>query len=245
MQRPGNLKLFRRGLPAEFALVALIGVALAFLVLDANTKLLNPVRQAIALGLYPFQRLVLAPRDALITINDLLNVAATAKAEDEAAQKQRIELAQLATHAAQLTTENAQLKRLLGVFDKLVDQPSVVVEVLYEPANAFSRRLVFNKGSGNGIAPGMPVIDEGGVVGQVIRVTPLTSEAAVDRVERDSTSGFARAEAQPSAHPERYRHFLVLQVPVDGNETPVSRSPSPSSPNATRVEVDRASSRNK
>src|SRR5699024_5698743 len=45
--------------------------------------------------------------------------------------------------------------------------------------NAFNQHLVFNKGTSSGIEPGMPVIDEGGVVGQVVRVTPFTSEAAL------------------------------------------------------------------
>jgi len=130
----------------------------------------------------------------------------------------------------------------------------------------------------------MPVIDEGGVVGQIVRVTPMTSEAAlvtdervsipvqilrnglrliafgantpgqmevrylaanadikpgdtivtsgvgglfpaglpvarVESVERDTASGFARAICEPLAHPERYRHFLVLQVDVDGADS--------------------------
>ena len=63
-----------------------------------------------------------------------------------------------------------QLRRLLGVTDT-VAQSAVVVEVLYEPTSAFNQRLVFNKGSKAGLAPGMPVIDEGGVVGQIVRVT--------------------------------------------------------------------------
>src|SRR5690606_32865461 len=40
-------------------------------------------------------------------------------------------------------------------------------------------RLIFNKGAREGISPGMPVIDEGGVVGQIVRVTPFTAEAAL------------------------------------------------------------------
>ena len=38
------------------------------------------------------------------------------------------------------------------------------------------------------------------------------SVAVVEYVERDATSGFARAVAQPLSHPERHRHFLVLRV---------------------------------
>ena len=293
MQRHVTLRLFRRGPAAEVKLALMVLLALALLVTDANWKTLNPLRQSISVALYPFQRAVMLPRDATFLVHDWYSAAAAIKAENEGLQRQRIELAQVTSNAAQLAAENAQLRRLMGVFDKAVDQPAIVVEVLYEPANAFNRRLVFNKGSTVGIAPGMPVIDEGGVVGQIIRVTPMSSEAAmltdevvsipvqilrnglrliafgstspgkvevryfssdadiregdmlvtsgvggvfppglavakIESVERNSSTGFARAQGQPSSHPERYRHFLVLQVPVDGNETPVAPSPSSS-----------------
>ena len=293
MQRHVTLRLFRRGPAAEVKLALMVLLALALLVTDANWKTLNPLRQSISIVLYPFQRAVMLPRDATFLVHDWYSAAAAIKAENEGLQRQRIELAQVTSNAAQLAAENAQLRRLMGVFDKAVDQPAIVVEVLYEPANAFNRRLVFNKGSSAGIAPGMPIIDEGGVVGQIIRVTPMSSEAAmltdevvsipvqilrnglrliafgstspgkvevryfssdadiregdmlvtsgvggvfppglavakIESVERNSSTGFARAEGQPSSHPERYRHFLVLQVPVDGNETPVAPLPSSS-----------------
>jgi rod shape-determining protein MreC len=226
------------------------------------------------------------------------------KSETESLQRQRIELAQVTTNAALLSAENAQLRRLLGVFEKAAEHPAIVVQVLYEPANSFSRRLVFNKGSRAGIAIGMPILDEGGVVGQITRVSPMTSEAAmltdeivsipvqvlrnglrliafgsttpgkvevryfssdadiregdllvtsgvggvfppglsvgrVDQVQRSSASGFARAEALPSSHPERYRQFLVLQVPLDSGVAASALKPS------TPSEGPRATSRSK
>jgi rod shape-determining protein MreC len=263
-------------------LFVLAGIALALLITDSQVRVLEPVRQVVSVALYPFQRAVLLPRDGVQLVNEWLNAASLVRSENEALQRQRIELAQVASHAAQLAAENAQLRRLLGVSDT-VTQPAVVVEVLYEPPSAFNQRLVFNKGSGAGIAPGMPVIDEGGVVGQIVRVTPTTAEAAlisdeqvsipvqilrnglrliafggdspgrmevryltadadikegdtivtsgvgglfpaglpvaqVRAVERNTASGFARATVEPLAHPERYRHFLVLQVDVKGAE---------------------------
>jgi rod shape-determining protein MreC len=271
-------RLFRHGLPAEAKLAALVVLSLALLVGDSQWRVLEPVRRAVSVALYPFQRAVLLPRDMVQQVSEWLNAAALVRTENEALQRQRIELAQVATHAAQLAAENSQLRRLLGVADTLTQQ-TVVVEVLYEPPNAFNQRLVFNKGSRQGLAPGMPVIDEGGVVGQIIRTTPMTAEAAlvtdeqvsipvqilrnglrliafggnqpgrmevrylaanadikegdtivtsgvgglfpaglpvarVQKVERDTASGFARAVCEPLAHPERYRHFLVLQVDV-------------------------------
>lgn len=178
MQEIGTIRLFKRGPTAELRLFVFVLLALSLLVVDSRWTVLDPARQAISVVLYPFQRLMLAPRDAVEHIGNWTDAAALARSEKEALQRQRIELAQISTHAAQLATENIQLRRLLNVADT-VTQPSVAVEVLYEPPNAFSHHLVFNKGSASGIRPGMPVIDEGGVVGQIVRVTPFTSEAAL------------------------------------------------------------------
>jgi len=279
MQENGSLKLFRQGPPLEARLFALALLALALLLVDARWSTLEPVRQGISVALYPFQRLMLAPRDGIERVASWIDAAHEIRLEKEALQRQRIELAQMATHAAQLAAENEQLRRLLNVPDT-VTQPAIAVEVLFEPTSAFNHHLVFNKGSSNGIQPGMPVIDEGGLVGQIVRVTPFTAEAAlvtddklsvpvqilrnglrliafgggadgkmevryltatadiqpgdelvtsgigglfpaglsvaqVDSVHRDSATGFAMAVASPLAHPERHRHFLVLQVDVD------------------------------
>ena len=55
---------------------------------------------------------------------------------------------------------------------------------------------------------------------------PGLSVGKIESVERNSSTGFARAQAQPSSHPERYRHFLILKVPLDGVEAPVGVKPS-------------------
>ncbi len=178
MHEPGNIRLFRQGPAAELRLFFLALLAVLMLVVDARWQALEPAREVISVAIYPFQRAILAPRDAYEHIISWKEAAAEARSEKEALQRQRIELAQLSTHAAQLATENEQLRRLLNVSDTQT-QTAVAVEVLYEPVNAYNQHLIFNKGSSSGIAPGMPVIDEGGVMGQIVRVTPFTSEAAL------------------------------------------------------------------
>ena len=185
MQENGTIRLFKRGPTTEFRLFFLVVLALSLVIVDARWRVFDPARQAISVVLYPFQRLVMAPRDAISTVNNWFDAASQARTEKEALQRQRIELAQISTHAAQLAAENQQLRRLLNVAE-MVSQPSVAVEVLYEPPNAFTHHLVFNKGSSSGIRPGMPVIDDGGVVGQIVRVTPFTSEAALITDEKVS-----------------------------------------------------------
>lgn len=178
MREPGQLTLFKTGPSVEVRLVLLLMLCLLLVVVDARWPLLSPVRRAISVAIYPFERVVMAPRDALEYFDSWSHAAARARDEQDALRRQRIEMAQLATHAAQLAAENEQLRRLLNVSEK-ISQKSVAVEVFYVPPNAFNHSLVFNKGSRDGIQPGMPVIDEGGVVGQIVRVTPFTSEAAL------------------------------------------------------------------
>lgn len=178
MQENGTIRLFKRGPTAELRLLILVVLALSLLIVDSRWRTLEPARQAVSVALYPFQRLMFAPRDLMDRVSDWSNAAALARTEKEALQRQRIELAQISTHAAQLAAENQQLRRLLNVADT-GSQPAIAVQVLYEPSNAFSHHLVFNKGTSSGILPGMPVIDEGGIVGQIVRVTPFTSEAAL------------------------------------------------------------------
>ncbi len=178
MQEQRSIRLFKRGPSPEVRLAIFIALSVVLLITDARWTVLEPARQALSMVIYPFQRVVMAPAAVVQHVDTWMNATALVHTEKEALQRQRIELAQLSTHAAQLAAENEQLRRLLQVADK-VTQPAVAVEIFYEPPNAFNRRLVFNKGSEHGILPGMPVIDEGGVVGQIVRVTPYTSEAAL------------------------------------------------------------------
>src|SRR5690606_9499474 len=129
MQRQGTPPLFRRGPAAELRLAVMVVLSLVLLVLDSQFHVLEPLRRVVALGLYPFQRTVMAPRDLVQQVNEWVNAANRIRTENEALQRQRIELSQVATHAAQLAAENAQLRRLLGVTDT-VEQAAVVVEVL-------------------------------------------------------------------------------------------------------------------
>jgi len=50
-------------------LVVLVVLALALIVMDSQWRMLEPARRAIAVGLYPFQRAVMAPRDLVQQVN--------------------------------------------------------------------------------------------------------------------------------------------------------------------------------
>ena len=56
---------------------------------------------------------------------------------------------------------------------------AVAAQVLYDAADPYSRKIVLDKGTRDGVRAGAPVIDEGGVLGQVTRVFGHMSEVTL------------------------------------------------------------------
>jgi rod shape-determining protein MreC len=56
---------------------------------------------------------------------------------------------------------------------------SQAAEVLFDVPDPYNQRIVIDRGQLKNVALGSPVIDAGGVVGQVTRVYPLTSEVTL------------------------------------------------------------------
>ncbi len=75
-----------------------------------------------------------------------------------------------------LQQENDKLRALLGSSAALPAQRQVA-EVLAVYSHPFSHQVVLNKGSKDGVSEHQPVIDDLGVVGQVVSVGPTSSRA--------------------------------------------------------------------
>src|SRR5690606_22196815 len=116
--------LFRQGPPAWARLAVFVILALSLMVVDARWRMLDVARQYIAVAVYPFQFVMLLPRDAARQLTDWLDTAARISAEDAAEQQRRIEVAHLAAYATRLAEGNSQLRRLLGVSEERIGAPA-------------------------------------------------------------------------------------------------------------------------
>lgn len=166
---------FKQGPSAYVRLVLFALMALSLLVFDARTRSLAALRQGIGTVLYPLQRALLVPRDTLSAASDF--IGDTARLRTENSELRRIEAANARQllQVEQMAQENRQLRELVGARDR-APVKSVVAEVLYDTRDPFSRKIVLDKGLQQGVANGQPVIDADGVVGQITRVFPLSSE---------------------------------------------------------------------
>ena len=169
---------FKQGPSALSKLMVCSALALFLMVADTRFRITQPLRAAIATVLYPVQWVALRPVLVLRDAAEYFESLRTAQALEAQARTKLAQQSQRANQVEQLTLENARLRKLLDLRDRLAT-PAQAAEVLYDAADPYTRKVVIDKGLAQGVSEGSPVIDESGVLGQVTRVHPLISEVTL------------------------------------------------------------------
>jgi rod shape-determining protein MreC len=175
--------LFNQGPSALSKLIFFSTLALFLMVADARFHIVQPVRQAIAAVLYPVQWVALKPVQFVVGAGGYLEDLQTAQKNEADARKALMLQAERASQADTLAQDNARLRALLEL-RQLQQTPGRAAEVLYDAADPYTRKIVIDQGLAQGVAPGSPVIDAQGVLGQVTAVQPFTSEVTLV-IDRD------------------------------------------------------------
>ncbi|HZW23724.1 rod shape-determining protein MreC [Noviherbaspirillum sp.] len=170
--------LFKQGASARAKVVFFSLIALILLVADARLRSLGAIRQVVGTALYPLQVVALLPRDAAYMVGGYFSSLSAMQKENRGLKEQQITNGQTLQQVQQLTAENAHLRKLLSANERLAVK-SVMTEILYDARDAFTRKIIVDRGTSHGVAQGQPVIDDVGVVGQVTRVFPFTSEVTL------------------------------------------------------------------
>ena len=174
----GPPPLFNQGVSARARLAFFSALAALLIVIDARVNALDTIRLGVGVMLYPLQRVLLAPRDALVEVGRYVTTVGGLTRENARLKQTAAEHAARLMQDEQLRLENERLRQLQQLRER-VTVKSQSVQVLYEPRDRFTHKLVIDRGSSDGLRAGNPVIDEQGVVGQVTRVFPLESEVTV------------------------------------------------------------------
>lgn len=170
--------LFKQGPSALARLIFFVVLSIALLVSDARFKTLEIVRGVLGAGLYPLQRAALVPRDLFMGAADLAVTSSTLRAENTQLQSRNLRLSQQANQAASLAAENAHLRALLQLSQRIGAQ-TTPAEIQYDTRDPFTQKVVIGGGSQQGVQDGSPVVTEDGVIGQVTRVFPMQSEVTL------------------------------------------------------------------
>ena len=169
---------FRQGPSALSKMLFFSALAILLMAADTRLKLAQPLRAVVATVLAPVERLLMIPVAAWQHGSEYLGGLQGALSREAAARTALVQQAERSTRAEQLAAENARLRGLLELRPALTVR-SIAADVLYEASDPYSRKVVIDRGSAGGVVLGAPVINEQGVLGQVTRVYPLSSEVSL------------------------------------------------------------------
>ncbi len=165
--RPGDVA-------GTLRLLAYLALSVALIVFDHRGGWLTRARETAAVAVQPLWQLAGLPARLGQAMRE---DAVTRSMLSEDNRRLRNELLVMAARQAQLQVEadeNARLRGLLGAAARggLDVQLAPILDIDLDPSR---QRLLLNAGSRDGVRQGQTVIDAGGVLGQVIAVTPDTA----------------------------------------------------------------------
>ncbi|MDZ4252493.1 MAG: rod shape-determining protein MreC [Sulfuritalea sp.] len=166
---------FKRGPAPLVRLAFFVSLSLLLLIADLRFHTLEWARLGVATVAWPLQRITWMPIDAAGDFGAYLTRQSALLKENQELRRRQLEAANLLLRQRHLEQENLRLRALLDMRARLPVEGRIA-EILYAARDPFARRVIIDKGSQHGIASGQAVVDEVGVIGQVVRVFPLTAE---------------------------------------------------------------------
>jgi rod shape-determining protein MreC len=159
-----------RVVPALF----LVAFSIAIMVVDQRFSHLEGVRVGISVLISPLRYLVSLPAQSGTWVSEWFRTHNRLVGENrQLRNEERILNARLQKMEV-LLAENTRLRNLLGSSRKVADEV-IVAELLSVDQNPYRQLIELNKGSLDGVEDEQAVIDDYGVMGQVIHVTPNSS----------------------------------------------------------------------
>lgn len=150
--------------------------SIALLTMEHISPRLDPVRAALSLAVDPIKYLVDLPTETANRISYSLRSYSSLREDNKKLREsQVINQIRLLKYEA-LEQENIRLRALLENSFKLGEQVLIAELLSVNIAPPYENIVVVNKGTRFGVHPQQPVVDANGVVGQVFRALPNSSE---------------------------------------------------------------------
>lgn len=170
--------LFKQGIPALAKLIACLIVSIALMIIDFQIKSLDFIRNHVNLVLRPLENLMILPSDFFSFGEDYFTTRSALEKENHSLKTRQTELSLLANQSSLLSIENQNLRNLLELQKKTAFK-TVPVEILFNPPNPISQRVVINRGLAQGLKLGSPIANDAGILGQIVRLYDNSAEVSL------------------------------------------------------------------
>ncbi|HUX29046.1 MAG TPA: rod shape-determining protein MreC [Thiobacillus sp.] len=174
MAMPGQLMFARRLGPTARLLIWLLAGA-SCVAVDARYHALDGLRSGFSLVLQPARAIMRTPFDIAAELGGFFVRHRLLQKERDALLTERARLLVDVNTAQELVRENTELRTLLQLQSR-PGQRVIHAALLYRGHDWFAQRITLDQGGGAGLRRGLPVVDASGLVGQVSRVYPGSSE---------------------------------------------------------------------
>ncbi|MCH4183961.1 MAG: rod shape-determining protein MreC [Eggerthellaceae bacterium] len=175
---------------SSILIIALLLVSLACVTIymqEGSSGPLHVFQATVSGSLAPAKAASGAISHAEDTLQDTISDSSADASTLTALREQNEQLRSTISDLEEYRQEAQRLQGLLQV-EETYSVNGVCARVLSRSNNAWNQVVTLDKGSNDGIHAGQPVLDAGGVIGQVASVSPATSEV---RLLADPSSGVA------------------------------------------------------
>lgn len=169
---------FVRG-PSPFArLVFFSALSLTLMATDAKLHYLHAIRLQMVALVHPLQMLANAPSDVYNELDAYFSTHGYLLNESKVLNQRLLNQASALQRLDTLALENNHLRQLLSASEAL-SQSSMMSEIIHVGRDPFIKKVVINRGAQHAVQAGEAVVDATGVIGQVTRIYPLSSEVTL------------------------------------------------------------------
>lgn len=151
-------------------------LSIAMMTVDHRYHYLNGLRDVLSTAVYPLHYLVRLPTETRGWLNE--NLAGRGALLEENARLREKQLF-LSVQLQKLTVLEAENRRLRSLLESAVNTPErvLIAEMLAVDFDLYRHRILLNRGRQHGVHVGQPVLDQYGVVGQIVQADPFTATA--------------------------------------------------------------------
>ena len=157
----------------RFFCYAVISVVLMFY--DRKGGWLDTARYGLQAAVYPLQLAVNSPSAAWRWMKESFTTREALQKEVDTLRNQLRDQQLMTMRQAALESENATLRGLNTALPEVIEK-RLIGEVINVEVSTLRQRLLVNRGGNNGVYRQQPVITGDGVLGQVYRIGPWSSE---------------------------------------------------------------------
>lgn len=176
LRQSDNEPIFSVDSAANIRVMVFAALSLVLMTLDHREQHLEQVRNILATAIYPLQALVDAPFALASWSSDTLASRRVLLEENASLKRKQLLIGAQLQKLTALEAENRRLRLLLESSVRLGERV-LIAELLKVDFDPYRHQILINKGTRHGVHAGQPLLDEAGILGQIVHANAFTSTA--------------------------------------------------------------------